>query len=359
MTAIDTTDVSVVKSGDGLTEEQIRPRAMMRDKRGCIEHDRSYLLDRMDRFVRVPCPACGGCDLLPAFAKHGFSYERCGGCETLLMNPRAGADLMSEFYMQSQNYAYWNKHVFPATEDARRQRIFKPRADALIELCGRYGAGTNAIMDVGAAFGTFCCEIRDRGTFDRVIALEPTPDLAATCVKRGLETIESGIEHAELPDDSFDVITAFEVIEHLFDPFAFVSRAAQLLRGGGLLVLSCPNVKGFDVAALGRRSNTIDHEHVNYFHPDSIRILLKRVGLDVLDVSTPGKLDAELVRKAAMEGRVWLDDQPLLSRVLLDEWDRLGSAFQQFLSANGLSSHMWACAKKPSHSGISNAAVSQ
>jgi len=349
VTSIDTSSAAVVDACGGLTEEQIRPQSMMRDKRACIEHDRDYLLDRMDQFVRVCCPACGGADSHLAFTKNGFTYERCAACETVLMNPRAGADLMAAFYRQSKNYAYWNKHIFPATEQSRRQHIFKPRADALIDLCSRFGAGTESIMDVGAAFGTFCNEIRDRCFFDQVIALEPTPDLAATCVKRGLETIESGIERIALPSASLDVITAFEVIEHLFDPFDFVSRAARLLRVGGLLVLSCPNVEGFDVAMLGCRSNTIDHEHVNYFHARSIKNLLNRAKLEVLEVTTPGKLDAELVRSAANEGRISLDGQPLLSRVLLKEWERLGGPFQRFLSQNGLSSHMWACARKPPH----------
>ena len=50
-----------------------------------------------------------------------------------------------------------------------------------------------------------------------------------------------------------------------------------------------------------------------------------------------------------MTERVEIDlaGEPFLRRVLLDEWDRLGWAFQQFLAANGLSSHMWLVARRP------------
>lgn len=330
-----------------LTEQQIRPAAMMRDKQACLDHDRGFLLERRDRFVRVPCPACASTALTEAFTKNGFAYQWCSRCDTLMMNPRADRDLMGAFYAQSQNYAYWNAHIFPVTEDARRTHIFKPRVDRLLRYCQAYDVTADALVDVGAGFGTFAREVQDRGVFGQVIALEPTPDLAATCRSRGLTTVESGIDQCPLDAGSVDVVTAFEVIEHLFDPADLVRRALKWLGEGGLLVLSCPNVKGFDVATLGRRSNTVDHEHVNYFHPASIRLLLERIGFEVLEVATPGRLDAELVRNAALDGRIWLDDQPLLSRVLLEQWDRLGGPFQRFLADNALSSHMWACARKP------------
>ena len=79
-----------------MREEQIRPAAMMERKRGCVDRDRRFLLDRRDRFVRVPCPACNGTDVVPVFEKEGFEYERCQNCDTVLMNPRADQQLMHE-----------------------------------------------------------------------------------------------------------------------------------------------------------------------------------------------------------------------------------------------------------------------
>ena len=112
-------------------------------------------------------------------------------------------------------------------------------------------------------------------------------------------------------------------------------------------MLSCPNVLGFDVRMLGTSSNTIDHEHVNYFHPGSLRHLLLVSGLIVIEVTTPGKLDADLVRKAALGGQLDISRQPFLKHVLIDEWERLGTSFQQFLAEQRISSHMWAVARRP------------
>lgn len=330
-----------------LCEEAIRPADLMAAKAGCIERDRAFLLARRAEFVRVPCPACGSTDLVPAFEKLGFQYERCGECDTVLMNPRPSQELMHTFYATSENYAFWNAHIFPATDETRRLKIFRPRAERVQAICAERGIRGGIALEVGAAYGTFCEELVRLGLFDEVIALEPTPDLAETCRRKGLRTIEAPIEKCGLDEGSLTLVSAFEVLEHLFDPAAFVRSVARYLRPGGLFVLSCPNIRGFDNATLGTLSNTIDHEHVNYLHPYSLRRLLRRAGLEVLDVLTPGRLDADLVRKAALAGKITLP--PFLQHVLIDAWETLGEGFQDFLAASGLSGHMWAVAARPEH----------
>ncbi len=328
-----------------MREESIRPVATMADQAARVEQDQHFLLDRQDRFVRVACPACDGTSLTVAFEKDGFTYDLCGDCETVLLNPRPEVNLMHEFYETSANYAHWQEHIFPAAEDARRQHLYRPRAERLVEICADHGVRMGAALEIGAGFGTFCEELERLARFDRVIALEPVPSLADTCRRKGLETIHAPVECCDLPARSVNVVASFEVIEHVFSPADFVQAANRMLRPGGLLVLSCPNVKGFDVATLGTLSHTIDHEHVNYFHPTSLTRLLERHGLEVLEVLTPGRLDAELVRKAVLAGALDLAGRPFLQRVLIDEWDRLGDPFQAFLADHQLSGHMWAVAR--------------
>jgi hypothetical protein len=168
--------------------------------------------------------------------------------------------------------------------------------------------------------------------------------MAAACRSRGIEVVEKRVEEAASEIGHADVIVSFEVIEHLFEPKLFVRQCGALLPTGGLLVLSCPNGLGFDVAVLGSRSLAVDTEHVNLFNPQSLSELLGRSGFNVLEVMTPGRLDAELVRDAALRHQVTLD--PFLNRVLIEEWERLGWRFQQFLALNNLSSHMWIVAQR-------------
>jgi SAM-dependent methyltransferase len=172
--------------------------------------------------------------------------------------------------------------------------------------------------------------------------------LAATCRQRGIEVLEKPVERIDIEEAGrFDVVASFEVIEHLFSPIEFVGHMHKLLRPGGLMMLTCPNGLGFDVETLGPLSSTVDHEHLNYFNPGSLSGLLERAGMEVLESFTPGRLDAELVRNQVLSGDYSLAGQPFLRKVLVDEWEQHGAAFQEFLVARGLSSNLWVVARKP------------
>lgn len=330
-----------------LTEREIRPVQLMAKQRVAALTDVGRILSRYAEFISVPCPACGSEDSRPKFEKNSISYVSCRACQTFYVNPRPSPTVLEWFYRGSPNYAYWNNVVFPASEAVRHQKIFVPRVDQLLELCRKYAVETKAILEVGAGFGTFCTEIKARNVFSRVVAVEPTPDLAETCRKRGLEVLEQPIEQVELDCDAlFDVVASFEVIEHLFAPLDFVGHMARLLRPGGLLILTCPNGQGFDIETLGTLSNTVDHEHLNYFSPSSLSKLLINCGLDVLESFTPGKLDAELVRNKILTNEFDVSTQPFLKKVLVDNWAQLGQLFQEFLVQNGLSSNMWIVARR-------------
>lgn len=329
-----------------LRETQIRPDEMRAQQAEHFAADIARLIKRKAEFVEVACPACQSRQSQAEFTKYGLDYRACSQCGTVFISPRPTPEILEDFYTHSQNYEFWNSHIFPASEAVRREKIFRPRADLLEEICRRHRVETNVLLEVGAGFGTFCEEMRGLKVFREIIAVEPTPSLAKTCRERGLNVVESAFETAPLENESADVVAAFEVIEHLFEPRQFVARCHQLLRPNGLLVLTCPNVRGFDIATLGVLSDAVDAEHLNYFHPASLSQLVNSCGFEVLEIQTPGKLDAELVRKKALEGQIPLHDQPFLRQILLDEWETLGAAFQNFLAQNQLSSHLWLVARK-------------
>lgn len=330
--------------GEKLSEDELCPEELLAGQEAAFARDIERLHYRIKEFVDVPCPACNGRAHVPAFEKYGFAFRACTQCRTIYMSPRPSPAVMADYYANSENYAYFAAHIFPASEASRREKLHRPRLQRLLEYCDRYATTTGTLLEVGPGFGTFADVATQSRSFRRVVGIEPTPEMAAACRARGVEIIEKRVEDAVGDINNVDVVVSFEVIEHLFDPGAFVRHCSALLPTGGLLVLTCPNGLGFDVAMLGPKALAVDVEHVNLFNPESLSGLLERSGFTVLEVSTPGRLDAELVRDAALKGEVELD--PFLRRVLLDQWVELGWPFQQFLATHKLSSHMWLVARR-------------
>lgn len=224
----------------------------------------------------------------------------------------------------------------------------RPRLERVLSAMQDTGIERGRLLEIGSAFGSFCRLAIESGRFSEVIGLEPTPDLAASCREQGIKIYERALEDMDHESSGlFDVIVAFEVIEHTFCPEIFLAMIARLLAPGGLAILSCPSIEGFDIITLGRASDAVDHEHLNYFNPASLALLSQRVGLSPVSACTPGKLDAELVRKKVLDGTITISGQAFLNDVLINRWEQLGGAFQDFLVSNKLSSHLWITTRKP------------
>lgn len=337
--------------GERLSEKELCPDDLLAGQEAAFARDIERLQARRTEFVAVACPACGGKRARAAFEKYGFAFRTCEDCGTIYMSPRPSAAVMGDYYANSENYAYWAKYIFPASEASRREKIHKPWLQRVIGFCDRYGIQRGTLLEVGPGFGTFAAVATAAHAFERVLAVEPTPEMAEACRARGVSVIRKRIEDVGTEIGNVDVLVSFEVIEHLFEPGVFVRQCARLLSPGGLLVVSCPNGQGFDIAMLGARALAVDAEHVNLFNRASLSRLLETCGFEVLEATTPGRLDAELVRESALKGEIDLSGDPFLRRVLIEEWERLGWPFQEFLAANGLSSHMWIAARRKGNIG--------
>jgi len=328
-----------------MKEENIRPAKLTEKLMLLIEKDRKKILKLKKKFVRVDCPACQSKNHKTVFKKEGFTFFSCQSCETLFINPRPTVAILSDYYAGAESLKYWNDKVFPVSEKARRLEIFAPRARKVAELCRLHNAKTNMLLDVGAGFGTFCEEIKKLSLFKEVVAVEPAHELAETCRRKGIKVIEKPIE--EVKSGKVSVITNFELIEHLFCPEDFLKSCAKILPKGGLLITTTPNVKGFDFLVMGKLTDNLGGpNHLNYFHIESLARLLKKCGFRVVESLTPGKLDAEIVRKRMLDGTLDTRENRFLEYVLVDRWEDYKDSFQKFLADNRLSSHMLIVAKK-------------
>lgn len=307
-----------------MRERDIRPEEMSEEVLRLFGLDVRDMVRNSGEFVHVKCPCCDE-DGEYWDNKQGFIFRQCSH-GMVFISPRPTVAMLSDYYTNARSMNYWNDVLFPATEKSRR-KIFKDRAAKVLSLAKKYKSGLNTLVDVGAGYGTFCEEAKG---FKKVIAVEANKALAESCRKKGIETINKPIEEVKL---KANVVTSFEVIEHLFDPAAFVRACADAI--DGLFILTTPNIEGFELSMLGKRSpNVGGPDHLNYFTPTTIRRLMENNGFEVLEVNTPGKLDVDIVNNhAPVEG-------------FIGKLINTGDKFQKFLADNGLSSHMWAVGKK-------------
>lgn len=309
-----------------------------------IREDIAHYFPDPREFRFVACPACGGQMHTPEFTKLGFRYVSCERCGTLFVNPRPTADMLKVFYLDSPSSRYWIEGFFLPVSEARREKIFRPRAKYVAERLSHLSEGT--VGDVGAGFGLFLEELSKLWPTSHMVAIEPSSEMAQICRSKGLDVAQTTIEELEGYDGRFHLLTAFELLEHLYEPRAMVEKALRLLRPGGYFLATTLNGKGFDIQVLWEHSKSVfPPHHLNFFNPRSLAGLCEDVGLLVEEVSTPGQLDWDIVEGAIMKddvdaGRFW-------SLLASDGDEAAKSAFQSWLSQHGLSSHMRIVARRP------------
>jgi 2-polyprenyl-3-methyl-5-hydroxy-6-metoxy-1,4-benzoquinol methylase len=138
---------------------------------------------------------------------------------------------------------------------------------------------TNIFVDLGAGNGNFAKAVLEANIFKDVIASDISDSCINACKKQGLQTIKCTIE--EFDNSSIDCITFNDLIEHVFDPYAFVLGCYNKLNLNGILMLSTPNGEGFDFKILKEKTENITPpEHIQYLTP--FQVLLERVGLEVV-----------------------------------------------------------------------------
>ena len=328
-----------------MKESDIRPEALLGRYLELSAQDATTCFAGVTRFP-VACVACGEDKAELQFQKNNFDYSRCMACGTLFQSPRPPLAAFETFYRNSESSRYWASEFFPAVAEARRERIFRPRVERLAALCRARNIHPSPLVDVGAGYGIFLDEWRRQYPETELLAIEPSAALAHECRRKGFDVVENVVENVSGYGSRAGMVVCFEVLEHVHDPLAFVRTLARLVRPGGYVFVSTLCVDGFDIQMLWEKSNSIfPPHHINFISVVGFRKLLARAGLIELDVSTPGQLDVDIVRKSARREPEILAGQRFIRRIVEDE--ALAGPFQQFLADNCLSSHAWVIGRKP------------
>jgi predicted TPR repeat methyltransferase len=107
----------------------------------------------------------------------------------------------------------------------------------------------------------------------------------------GLTAYHGTLAELELPAAAYDLVTMWDVIEHVPDPTAYVHKAASLLRQGGVISLATPDVDSLPARLAGKRwvGFKLSEEHVYYFSVTTLSRMLSEAGFEILNVRHIGK----------------------------------------------------------------------
>jgi SAM-dependent methyltransferase len=151
----------------------------------------------------------------------------------------------------------------------------------------RAAGGKGRLLDVGAATGACLLEARDQGF--QAQGIEPSEPIARMARSRGLDVVTSAVESAVYAPASFDVVSCFDVLEHLVDPLRALRRIHGWMRPGGILSVTVPNFGGYwSQLTRTKWPFLTPTEHLHYFERASLRRLLARGGFRVTTVSRGG-----------------------------------------------------------------------
>jgi len=146
---------------------------------------------------------------------------------------------------------------------------------------------TNKMLDVGCGPGLFLIEAKKRGW--EVYGTEFTDNQLKYLNDKGINTLKGKLTNESFEAGMFDVIISSEVIEHINNPVEEMQHFYRLLRKGGLVYITTPNFNAIERFFLKGNYNIIEYpEHLCYYTPKTINLLLSNNGFKKLKITTTG-----------------------------------------------------------------------
>lgn len=142
------------------------------------------------------------------------------------------------------------------------------------------------ILDVGCGAGRFLRRMRKHGW--QVEGVDYDAQAARRVVERyGIQAHAGDLISCAFPDKSFDAITMSQTVEHLYDPRSTLAECLRVLKPGGLLVMTTPNVNSMGAAEFGPFWRGWEPpRHLHLFTPDSLQRLVQGAGFEVIETRT-------------------------------------------------------------------------
>jgi 2-polyprenyl-3-methyl-5-hydroxy-6-metoxy-1,4-benzoquinol methylase len=216
------------------------------------------------------CPCCGSSSKAHLFVKNGGSYVQCEDCSMVFLDPVFRDDELLKYY-QSNNVAQATAHE---NELAFYKQIYETGLASVKKLCK-----TGMILDIGCSSGLFLDIARKAGYITNGIELNESELLIAKA--KGHNIWDTPINRISF-DTTFDVITLWDVFEHIKDGVGYLRFLKTILKPNGLVFMQIPSVDSLAARILQHHCNMFDGiEHVNLYGASTIDRIATEAGFRI------------------------------------------------------------------------------
>jgi 2-polyprenyl-3-methyl-5-hydroxy-6-metoxy-1,4-benzoquinol methylase len=211
------------------------------------------------------------------YGRH-HAIVQCLNCGLIYSNPRWDDAELMDSYEAVEDPLYLQ-------EREGRVLTFEHHLRPLEKITGE--AAGRKLLDVGCYIGVFL-EIATRHGWD-ALGIEPSQWAAEQARKNGLNVIHGTLASMNLPTESFDVVTLWDVIEHLSDPMAEIQRVHRVLKPGGLIVIHTMDIDSPFARVMGGKWPWLMEMHIYYFSQRTMAAMLEKASFCVIRSGPQGR----------------------------------------------------------------------
>lgn len=238
---------------------------------------------RTPAIERTACPLCGGerVDALYTLQHQGGDYigsyassiVQCVRCGFIFQNPQPTSEMLLRYYLHDQSSS--GQISRDRSRGSAYWRLMESLAKMVGELNPRKGA---KLLDVGSGSGTIVQMLRE---FYEVEAegIDPAPKAVALARESGIPVSQYSLEDfsGQAKSGRYQIVTMFNVLEHLKNPRTLIARVRDLLAPGGHLVITVPDSRRPFLTL----AEFFSYEHLSHFSSDTLANLLQAEGFRI------------------------------------------------------------------------------
>ena len=317
-------------------ESDIRPESIYNEYKKLLSKDIGKYFSDRSMLKEIVCPGCSDENSDMAFNKMGFSYRSCKKCSSLFVSPRPDDEALRNFYRNSSAGLFLRKTFLKDTLDSRSQKVFSYRVQWIVGLIEEYMPSAEVVLDYWTRYPTFLKQLDDVGLLRSIISFMPECYEQEGLLPKNVNvSIDDGIV-----EDSVDIFVVFEVVERISDPEKIFVTARKACRKDGLFIMTSTTSSGFEYQVLGENSpNVIPPDRINLLSLEALRSRIEKAGFEIIEISTPGRLDVEMVKKA-YEKNPDIPLDPFWKYLFRHRDENAVHALQEYLQQFQLSSHV-------------------